>query len=274
MLLDRHSAGFISLTSNIHRHTHGNDLPHMPDRAALYALANEGEEYESSIVIRNTSTGGVGTWLGAKVMGAFGWLLGVQPYDDGRKQADAEDDKDVEKLAESSWRATESDSMRVRAPVDMDNPLDSTQHRRLSLGSSSTSEAARYKELFADVSRSSRRASSSSSEHDSTTQQDAVSVDPRDQHSAAVDPERHAPTGSSGSSGGSLVFVRMSDGRLVRKLSTIVSEASADAARRGATNTSEATTAIASEVIIEEELPRGSVIAGEQDVGSWARRVI
>lgn len=185
-ILARHSAGIVPLSAHSHSdtpHSDPNYLPHMPDRSAHYAFVSESNSYVPSEG-REGGGGGAGAWLGAKVMGAVGWLLGVDSYDVAREQQD----RDVEKGEKEAMLLREGRGsegmpgqrlsgtidpalMRVYAPLDMDNPtirhVDNSASSHLpssasSLGSRHTNaDAQRYRGLFDGVTRPNRSRSNS-----------------------------------------------------------------------------------------------------------------
>lgn len=283
-ILARHSAGIVPLSAHSHFHLapHADLLPHFTDRSAHYAFVSESTSYAHTEGEGSPASAGVGTWLGAKVMGAVGWLMGIDSYE----KAQRGEDEDVEKGEKQAMLLREGRgsegmpgqrmsgvvdprSMRVYAPADLDNPeIRQVDAPRPLASSAAASDAERYRGLFGDLARSSRARGRSNSQpeqrllrpqssatFDSSLR--SLSPDPADddhyhlhahaqlhhqylaaQHEEDDDdpvaekdlpappPPPHSRTGSSGSTGGSLVYVRMSDGRLVRKLSTIASEGS------------------------------------------------
>lgn len=347
-ILARHSAGIVPLSSHSHIHTPHSDpnyLPHMPDRSAHYAFVSESNSYVPSESREGGGGGGAGAWLGAKVMGAVGWLLGVDSYEVAKEQRDRDVEKgEKEAMLLRDGRGSEGmpgqrlsgtldpNSMRVYAPLDMDNPtirnVDNSARSSLpsstsSLGSHSRSaDAQRYRGLFDGVTRTNRSRSNSQPTSPLLRPQSMATVDSlrspspeplgtytentyNDDHHLrqheklhqqylANDhedheedkplpppPPPHARTGSSGSTGGSLVYVRMGDGRLVRKLSTIASESSeapsvlasvSGGTRSRGTNASWAT-ALDGEAVLEnlEGEDRLEIREVERSVGGWRR---
>ncbi|ORY76555.1 hypothetical protein BCR35DRAFT_305803 [Leucosporidium creatinivorum] len=338
-ILARHSAGIVPLSAHSHSHTPHSDpnyLPHMPDRSAHYAFVSESNSYVPSEGRGGGGVGGgAGTWLGAKVLGAVGWLLGFDSYDVAKEQRDRDVEKgEKEAMLLREGRGSEGmpgqrlsgtvdpASMRVYAPLDMDNPeirhvdnsARSSSYPSSSSPSSNNTDAQRYKGLFDGVTRPHRFRSNSQPTSPLLRPQSLATVDssvrstspepldpsPDDHHLQQHEqlhqqyladsapplpaPPPHSRTGSSGSTGGSLVYVRMSDGRLVRKLSTIASEASeATSARGGGSGEGGASrgtsaswaTALEAEMVEEmqsEELEeRGEIREVESEVGGWRR---
>lgn len=187
-------------------------------------------------------------------MGAVGWLLGVEPFDpsEAEERTREKGEKEAMLLRASGhppagqWEVDEFGRVgeRVYSPVDLDDPFanqdgvrrgeatyptyppsESTSSPRTS--TSNHSEAPSYRALFKNLASTSPLPSpfpdrppspSPSLERSITPEEPPPSIPSR--------PTQHSTTGSSGSTGGSIVYVRMSDGRLVRKLSTIASEGS------------------------------------------------
>lgn len=234
----------------------------MPDRSAHYAWVSETNSWVPSEPERGKSAG-VGTWLGAKVLGAVGWLMGIEPFDPIREDVKGDVEKGEKQamlLREgrgsegmAGQRMSSGHDMRIYSPLDMDNPSSPVHH---STPPPLAHDPQRYKGLFSGISRPSGTRSSSQPTSPLLRPQSSTpecSNSPELSHEAASEydeffsqhehlhqqllsdeqekplppaPHSHSRTGSSGSTGGSLVYVRMSDGRLVRKLSTIASEAS------------------------------------------------
>lgn len=226
-------------------------LPPMPDRSRHYALVSESTMYEEK-----TGSPSFGVRIGAAVMGAVGWLLGVEPFDPSKAEESRRDKGEKEAMllrAEGHLPVDQREvdefgrmGERVYSPVDLDDPyaqhdrtrredptyptyppFESTSSPRTS--TSNHSEAPSYRALFKNL--ASNPTPSTSSLPPSAPMLDRP-PSPSSSSSRSLTPPPDDPpsrlshTGSSGSTGGSIVFVRMSDGRLVRKLSTIASEGS------------------------------------------------
>ncbi|GAA5853055.1 hypothetical protein JCM9279_003797 [Rhodotorula babjevae] len=286
-LLERHRADIVPLSSAFHPPTivdpstlHPDDLPHAPDRAtAFYASVSDGAwsydvehaRWGSSAshasrsagadggagASASASGGGAAQWLGAKLWGGVGWLLGVPSYDAAatlEEEAKALREKDVEPSA--ARRSVEG--LERSGPLALDNgarvvrpqPAHPVSYEAW-LDEGATRDAHDFGSLFSGLRRpasfassspsiSSKRlstgsaapllgspsTSSSSPSPDPFPRPDApgTSRSPPSSPSAPRPSPADPPTGSSGSTRGAIVYVRMSDGRLVRRLSTIASE--------------------------------------------------
>lgn len=259
---------------------HPDDLPHAPDRAtAFYASVSDGAwSYDveharwgssASRASRgagegadggagagaSASGGSAAQWLGAKLWGGVGWLLGVPSYD---AAATLEEEAKAlrEKAGEPGARrrsveglerpAAFDDGARVARPQPA-HPV--SYEAWLDEGASAARDEHDYGSLFSGLRRPASFASSSpslSSKRLSTgsaapllgsPSSSSPSPDPSPRSDAPRQPRdlplppspprpspADPPTGSSGSTRGAIVYVRMSDGRLVRRLSTIASE--------------------------------------------------
>ncbi|TNY19500.1 hypothetical protein DMC30DRAFT_353784 [Rhodotorula diobovata] len=215
-LLERHRADIVPLSSPLPTLVdpsasppHADDLPHAPDRAtAFYASVSDGAwSYDAAHARWGSSgtraseraepgaggAGGAAQWLGAKLWGGFGWLLG-HGHDYGSLFSG------------------------LRRPASFASSL-SPSSKRLSAGSSAPL-------LDPDQSLPASERPLPSPPNDTrrpSRDLPAPPLPPKDADgpSAAAPP---SSTGSSGSTRGAIVYVRMSDGRLVRRLSTIASE--------------------------------------------------
>ncbi|GAA5891686.1 hypothetical protein JCM8208_007368 [Rhodotorula glutinis] len=206
----------------------------------------------------SASGGGAAQWLGAKLWGGVGWLLGVPSYDAAatvEEEAKGLREKDAEPGAQR--RGVEGPERFLALGVDDGERVARPQPAHpvsyeawLDEGAAAARDGHDYGSLFSGLRRPASFASSSSPSlsskrlstgsaapllgspsasspsPDPSTRDDAHRA-PRDlpsppsrPHPSPADP----PTGSSGSTGGAIVYVRMSDGRLVRRLSTIASE--------------------------------------------------
>lgn len=321
----RHTANIVPLSSQSHLHgppRDPNHLPPMPDRSAHYAWVSETNSWVPSE--QETGKGaGVVTWLGAKVMGAVGWLMGVEPFEKARSRSAEGDVEKGEKQAMLLREGRGSDSipgqrwsvtsdMRIFAPLDLDNPRPLTE-RRSSAASSALDDAQRYRGLFSNITRPSQARSNSQPttpllrpqsfatersvasgfdlddddahlrHHEQLHEQYLTQADDHNEPEKPLPPTSQSRTGSSGSTGGSLVYVRMSDGRLVRKLSTIASEVSeatmnghptATSGSGGRQSRGQASTswetALDSEEVLEEAAEIREV---ESSAGGWRRSI-
>ncbi|BGP19743.1 hypothetical protein JCM10213v2_007860 [Rhodosporidiobolus nylandii] len=274
-LLERHRADIVPLSSAhpLHAHHphdgHGADyLPSMPDRAAHYALVSEGEEsqlysYRGSEHTRNGSganaddggKGGVGAWVGAKFWGGVGYLFGVQPYSATSSSPEEEEKGDPEKRAGGLRRPLDREEDGFD-PVALEDPHDLEARHAFSasfLAPHPQNERQEYRSLFSDLRRppSSSSLSFSSKRHSASTVASASPLlhrplsgpeeadDPANERDlpAPPPPAKDLPShGSSGSSNGAIVYVRMTDGRLVRRLSTIASLSEAGASSASLAN--------------------------------------
>lgn len=192
----------------------------MPDRAAHYAFASGTDSYDETTTAVKPSS--LITFVAAKVFSAFAWVLGVPRYADRK----AEDEKCLEEPVEKGISRTSTSQSSASLPGQ------------------------RWSGIYDNL------ASSQSQLPDPQRCQDfSFNTSPR------VSSSRHTRArsinGSSGSTGGHLVFVRMADGQLVRKLSTIASatEAGMDHGRdaSAATTTMTALTFATQNVVEEEE---------------------
>ncbi|BGP43253.1 hypothetical protein JCM10450v2_007398 [Rhodotorula kratochvilovae] len=276
-LLDRHRADIVPLSSTFHPptlvapHEHTDDLPAAPDRrTAFYASVSDGAwsydpehgRWASSATRESTPPqgGGVGAWVGAKVWGGIGWLLGVPSQTEATARGTVEKEFD-EKAGEATTRRRDLDEHEHPAAGehdDLDNADLAPSHvARLVSYASWSNELSHdrqdYRSLFSGLRRPASFASTQSSKRlsagstapllDPSTSSAADRPLPLLPHSTHDSPrtsrdlpppppppkdrpslERSSSTGSSGSTGGAIVYVRMSDGRLVRRLSTIASE--------------------------------------------------
>ncbi|GAA5863362.1 hypothetical protein JCM8547_006959 [Rhodosporidiobolus lusitaniae] len=254
-------------------------LPAMPERGAHYALVSEESQMWSYRGTDEQGEngggggegegrkggGGVGTWMGAKLWGGVGWLFGVQPYEKAKTAAEDEEKAvgDVEKTASQR----DLDEHQPRPPSLLSTSHPSYAASILAPQPDDRSEA--YQHLFDGLRRppsiSSFSISSSSKRFSTGTASSSAALlnrplptpDEEDEH--PTEPDLSAPPppakvlspsrpplphssyshGSSGSSRGAIVYVRMSDGRLVRRLSTIasVSEAGASSSAGDLLNT-------------------------------------
>ena len=200
-------------------------LPPMPTRmlATHFAHISDATSFVPSVA--SPQSNGISTWLGARFWQGYGWILGVDPYSSAnidnkgnvtsrgmeRNREGAYEDSSrllVNELPEErrgSWTGEESKNGRIYQQVDLDDPV----FRRSSIDSN--------EEVY-------------HSPRDSWT---PPQFPPPSSIPATYTPinysNLHANSiehGSSGSTGGNFVYVRMSDGKLVRKLSTIASVAS------------------------------------------------
>lgn len=187
----------------------------------------------------SNSTAGVGVagvvWVASKVWEGVGWMFGVKKFD----QRDDDEEKGSrgisyrsrrnmnreDETARLSWvlpnqgrvtgldRVYGDEETRIYAPQDLDDPLLSSF--------SPLSDSAHQSPHFLIPS------SPNSISHTTSSNHHFDSEATEDLHLDAVpflngSQSRHYPTGSSGSTGGSLVYVRMSDGKLVSDIPTII----------------------------------------------------
>ncbi|KAL8291463.1 hypothetical protein RQP46_002441 [Phenoliferia psychrophenolica] len=180
-----------------------NALPAMPIRGAHYSHPSDATTYYANSdwsdgreLLAGSpagTAGGLASWAGSKLWRGVGWIFGVEPY-----QAAPQVDVDMVEKGEKN----------IRRPTSGGG------------GGGGQRDELRSEE---------------SGRVFSPEDMDLILEEDRAREAEEASSSNHAPrssTGSSGSTGGSLVFVRMSDGRLVRKLSTIASEASESNASR------------------------------------------
>ncbi|GAA5889545.1 hypothetical protein JCM5296_005981 [Sporobolomyces johnsonii] len=278
-LLSKHRAEIIPLPSSYlqsadHPSHHPDWLPNMPDRAHYAQVSDHSATYSYISSHMRSSSGaagrteasrpsnrGIGTWIGAKLWGGVGWLLGVQPYEvpPGQALADVETNHgyeeqkatlrpqpragqdnhsipDMRQLSNLGRSTSPSLEGRIYQQRDLDDPLFDVEYdeRRRSYVSrtSFTASEDSYRGLFDHLEPpthasapsiapllSSARPLPTPIEEPTDTDEPPLPAPPP----PPKDPRTVSGTGSSGSTGGNLVFVRMSDGRLVRRLSTIAS---------------------------------------------------
>ncbi|GAA5933891.1 hypothetical protein JCM3775_000316 [Rhodotorula graminis] len=223
----------------------------------------------------SASGGGAAQWLGAKLWGGVAWFLGVPSYDAAatlEEEAKALREKDAEPGAgRRSVEGLERSAAHVGGEhVARPQPAHPVSYEAwLDESAAAARDGHDYGSLFSGLRRpgsfasssspslslSSKRLStgsaapllgspSSSSPSPDPSPRDDAHQPPRNLPPSPSPPRRSPtdpPTGSSGSIRGAIVYVRMSDGRLVRRLSTIASES--DETRR---SRSEATDSLAS----------------------------
>ncbi|GAA5827736.1 hypothetical protein JCM11251_007648 [Rhodosporidiobolus azoricus] len=197
--------------------------------------------------------GGVGGWVGAKVWGGMGWLFGVQPYpqavEDKEKLAAEGGDQEKQGLGRRQLDEEEEASFvgETRpAPSILSGHSNALSWLSPEQHEDAASSASDYRSLFTGLRRppsssSFSFTSSSNKRHSNGTvissaplldrplpppgEGDEILEAGADLPPPPPPPKdlHHASHGSSGSSQGAIVYVRMSDGRLVRRLSTIAS---------------------------------------------------
>lgn len=227
-ILARHSASIVPLIPRAHHpgeeedeqhHHHHSHLPHMPNRRTGQASEATQASFESSRTVKALG------WLGRAVE----WLVGAPAVkglnDESAAHAPVDDEEfDEEKALGEKPVARYAPDRRARSGAVHRPSLDVESVS--SSGSRSAAEAGRYKVLFEGVgARSagrSREATPAPSEGSGSG--DDQEATPR----ASCESEREEERGTPDRPGhGGLVYVRMSDGRLVRKLSTIASASEA-----------------------------------------------
>ncbi|GAA5918363.1 hypothetical protein JCM6882_007300 [Rhodosporidiobolus microsporus] len=208
---------------------------------------------------KTSEQGGVGAWMGAKVWGGVGWLFGVRPHE--QAAAGGEDEEKAlhgegEKPLARSPRDEDEEASFVGAPPapsipsrpsyaaswlsperrDSDDSSPSSDYRSLFSGLRRPPSTSSFS--FSSSSRSDKRHSTgtvascapllerplppAAVEEDDPEEPALPAPPPPPKDAPPVHPHSHTH-GSSGSSQGAIVYVRMSDGRLVRRLSTIAS---------------------------------------------------
>ncbi|GAA6015514.1 hypothetical protein JCM10207_008620 [Rhodosporidiobolus poonsookiae] len=199
------------------------------------------------------AAGGVATWVGAKVLGGVRWLFGMRPYEAAAREVEQEQDRereeDEEERAGMSGARDGQDENELLRPPSMAAVL--SQHTSAWLDPPAPSSGEEYRSLFSGLSRPRSTSSFSftpgSRRHSTGTVGSSAPLVDRSPASAIEEederplpppppsqrerdlpppppPPRDHPThGSSGSSQGAIIYIRMLDGRLVRRLSTIAS---------------------------------------------------
>ncbi|BGO95226.1 hypothetical protein NBRC10512_002984 [Rhodotorula toruloides] len=270
-LLDTHTATIVPLSSPFDP-SHGgplarldsNHLPEMPDRATHYIYASDSAwSYDpehhrqasagaSSGSRASRAVGGTletaAVWLRAQVWRGVGWLMGA-----GRSGADLQRDEEEEGREEEEKDDGDSQGRpgvshaherlphgALHAPTHPTSPptvLDNQPRRPLPAAPADHD----YASLFRDVSRPPSARNDHTSNRDSTSSASPLlgrSI-PADEDYEVLDDSPPPPPPKDGfileRSQGPIVYVRMSDGRLVRRLSTIASE-SEGTARRSRSN--------------------------------------
>ncbi|KAM0749473.1 hypothetical protein T439DRAFT_381795 [Meredithblackwellia eburnea MCA 4105] len=204
-----------------------NHLPAMPIFNPHYVGPSESTTiYANSDLSASAENGGVGVWIASKVWRGIGWMFGVESYESARGDGGLVDVERAE--AGRQEMAQREQAMLLR----MGRGSESLPGQRLSTGSQPSrttntrtilpdQPTAEDESLMADVDSLFAR---SEANFESTETETLVS--PPTSPSATATSSHQNFTGSSGSTGGHMVFVRMGDGKLVRKLSTIASESS------------------------------------------------
>lgn len=254
-----------------------NALPHMPDRRAAQFSEVTATTFDSAAYQKRSFTlrhdapnSGVGTWLGAKLLGAVSYLFGMESYENrklreqertgGRGGSDMEERRLSWHIPRPSRgevsEGGESGSGIVYGTAgDLDDPTTPSNSNMAGLGVKNLLGTIRevgardnsaYQILPLPLSHDEPPPSLSpthshfqplphlSSHNPQETEYEYLqnvtashepyqSSSSTSHHEYASDqiPSGHSATGSSGSTNGSIVYVRMSDGKLVRKLSTI-----------------------------------------------------
>ncbi|GAA5969394.1 hypothetical protein JCM3765_000454 [Sporobolomyces pararoseus] len=240
-LLNQHRATIIPLAPSTHpvsaHHLHSPDwLPSHLDRAH-YIQASEASAAYSYVSqhMRSSSTaagefegggggkrsGGVSTWVQAKVWQGVGWIFGVQPYEENEEKG-TEDRKE-----EHHSQAREQESFSHDPSKDLDRlSFDITStNNQVSTTKTDPAPSNLLTRLFSSTT-SKRLSTGSTAPLLSTSEPASDPIYEKESTPPAPPPKDHhheSRTGSSGSTGGQIVYVRMSDGRLVRRLSTIAS---------------------------------------------------
>ncbi|GAA6036186.1 hypothetical protein JCM8097_006822 [Rhodosporidiobolus ruineniae] len=251
------------------QHGHSeNWLRPMPCRQAHYALVSEGEENGMWSFVgsehqrgasglsalgggENAGGGGVASWMGAKLWGGVGWLFGTPPaptlpQDEEEKAGPAGepvlrrsvDEHESASFVNSarppihrpeyaeSWLSGGGEDQRseeyrslfdgLRCPPSISSFSLSSSHKRHSTGTATSSAPLLDRPLPVP---------------DEADEADLPAPPPPPKDVPPRPPNLSHPTshGSSGSSQGAIVYVRMGDGRLVRRLSTIASMSDAGA---------------------------------------------
>ncbi|GAA5942518.1 uncharacterized protein JCM15063_000023 [Sporobolomyces koalae] len=241
-LLEQHRATIVPLASDAYAVEPEHDpdfLPSHLDRAH-YVRASEASAAYSYISSHfrsstagsgpgesvNAKSGGVSTWIGAKLWGGIGWMLGVQPYEEQSQLAEKGEDVEVATAGEMVER-TRFEMVQASNSASIEPPAQA--HRKIEPASSSFLER---------MQGSSKRMSTGSTAPllaDCSAQEilesvllesvpyEDVPIRPNGPPKDTYDFQQVSSSGSSGSTGGQIVYVRMADGRLVRRLSTIKS---------------------------------------------------
>ncbi|GAA5911957.1 uncharacterized protein JCM6883_000744 [Sporobolomyces salmoneus] len=224
-LLDRHRATIIPLSTPIDSPATSDNPDRLPshlDRAhyvqaseasAAYSYVSERMRSSSSGIVGEEGGNALSTWVQAKVWRGVGWLFGVQPYDERQVQEDGarekEDahgtrsNKEEENLLTTPW---ESRSFRV-----VDRPsVDIASSDHYNNGDDSITRSSLFSKRFSTGSSAPLLQTSSSPSPDHGTTEFKPVEETRPPPLPPKD-ERIE------------YYVRMSDGRLVRRLSTIAS---------------------------------------------------
>lgn len=256
----------------------------MPEISNHYAFTSEISTAVSthSRLEEAAASGGVGGWLASGLLGAVGWLFGLDPYPGKVSQGKRKGSEEARSLRKG-WGSEGLPGQRNTAGTLREEDEDDWEivgsfgdsMRQVVLPERTIAEEPPFKLLSKNPETTSNSYPSSSSSAAATTSS----------HVFAPTPYRppRSSTGSSGSTNGALglsisslsflnltdfnlffktVFVRMSDGRLVRKLSTIASEVSD---REGST----ASTSFASEHMLASSFRGGEIREVGGDVGRW-----
>ncbi|GAA5982569.1 hypothetical protein JCM5350_006120 [Sporobolomyces pararoseus] len=241
-LLDQHRATIVRLAPSAHplsaHHSHSPDwLPSHLDRAH-YVQASEASAAYSYVSqhMRSSSTaaegegegagkrlGGVSTWVQAKVWQGVGWMFGVQPYEENSHSQGNEEKVTAECKEEHRSLVKEENPFSANLSKDLDITSFSNDHASLS---TTDPVAPTFLTRFFSSATSKRFSTGSTAPLLSTSDPASATIDGEESIPPPPPPKEHcreSRTGSSGSTGGQIVYVRMSDGRLVRRLSTIAS---------------------------------------------------
>lgn len=250
-LLSNHRAEIVALPSSVHPASSHHDspdwLPSHLDRAQ-YMRASEASAAYSYVSRRMRSSSeafdevdakatrsGAATWVSAKVWGGLGWLMGVQPYES--TEAQNQENEKGEAAKENGRTGSTGGGTKT---TDTSHPTPSSRPADLDFNDSPDSLSQHSPQppsnFFNRFFSSKRLSTSSIASSAPLLPQTSDSVAPNERTTFDIAPpplppkdldsgfHLHSATGSSGSTNGNLVYVRMSDGRLVRRLSTIASE--------------------------------------------------